>query len=97
MSEQFQTDRNMLAPGKTCSDGSDSTSSAAAYFCTHVQRGMLKSSAVQLPKNLCIAAIGVGDGGSPSAGRSSGRMREHGRYRNGLFRNRLPNIHVKET
>lgn len=57
MNEQFQTEINMLAPGKTCNDGSDSTSSVVAYFCIHVQHGMFKSSAIQLLKNLCIAAI----------------------------------------
>lgn len=57
MNEQFQTEINMLAPGKTCNDGSDSTNSAVAYFGTHVQCGMFKSSAIVLLENLCIAAI----------------------------------------
>lgn len=57
MNEQFQTDINMFAVGKTRNDGSDSTNSPVAYLVAPVQSGMFKSSAVLLLEDLCIVTI----------------------------------------
>lgn len=57
MKEQFQTEINVLAPGKTCNDGSESTKPVATCFGTRVQCGMFKSSVIRLLERPCTAAI----------------------------------------